>query len=249
MLLTRVARAGLENRRWRSEESPLASVEARLVLVLVLPCVALALGAAGLAATASPAPTLDATTILQRSESRWQGLSSYQVPITISGSVRVAFVSVPFKMTGTQYYQAPDEQALHLDKPPSYARGLGNTLSTMGTPQTWLRDYAIAQPVSQPHGHHTAYVLTGTPRRESRIKTMTMWISATSYGIESIIFSYTNGASLTVTFQRRHGVTQYHLARGATIVAKFPSYSGNAQIVYGDYRLNQPIPATVFASH
>ena len=84
MLLQRVARAGLENRRWRSEESPLASVEARLVLVLVLPCVALALGAAGLAATASPAPTLDATTILQRSESRWQGLSSYQVPITIS---------------------------------------------------------------------------------------------------------------------------------------------------------------------
>jgi hypothetical protein len=186
---------------------------------------------------------------LQRSESRWQGLSSYQVPVTISGSVRVAFVSVPFKMTGTQYYQAPDEQALHLDNPPSYARGLGNTLSTMGTPQTWLRDYAIAQPVSQPHGHHTAYLLTGTPKRESRVKTMTMWISATTYGIESIIFSYTNGASLTVAFQRHHGVTQYHLPRSATVVAKFPSYSGNARIVYGDYRLNQPIPATVFAVH
>jgi len=219
------------------------------VLVLVLPYVALLLGAAGPAATAPPAPTLDAAAILQRSESRWQGLSSYQVPVTISGSVRVAILSVRFKMTGTQYYQAPDEQALHLDNPPSYARGLGNTLSTIGTPQTWLRDYAIAQPVSQPHGHHTAYVLTGTPRRASRIKTMTMWISATTYGIESIIFSYTNGASLTVTFQRRHGVTQYHLPRGATIVAKFPSYSGNAQIVYGDYLLNQPIPATVFASH
>ncbi|MGC2635154.1 MAG: hypothetical protein WA215_13215 [Candidatus Cybelea sp.] len=169
----------------------------------------------------------------------------YQVPVAISGSVRVAFVSVPFKMTGTQYYQAPDEQALHLDNPPSYARGLGNTLSTIGMPQTWLRDYAIAQPVSQPHGHHTAYVLTGAPKRESRIKTMTMWISATTYGIESIIFVYTNGASLTVTFQRHHGVTQYHLPRSATMVAKFPSYSGSAQIVYGAYRLNQPIPATV----
>ncbi len=227
----------------------LAPVEAGLVLVLVLPSLALVLGAVGLAATPSPAPTLDAAAILHRSESRWQGLSSYQVPVTISGSVRVAFVSVPFKMTGTQYYQAPDEQALHLDNPPSYARGLGNTLSTMGTPQTWLRDYAIAQPVSQPHGHHTAYLLTGTPKRESRVKTMTMWISATTYGIESIIFSYTNGASLTVAFQRHHGITQYHLPRSATVVAKFPSYSGNAQIVYGDYRLNQPIPATVFAAH
>jgi outer membrane lipoprotein-sorting protein len=220
-----------------------------LVLVLVLPCVALLLGAVGLAPTTPPAPALDAATILQRSESRWQGLSSYQVPVAISGSVRVAILSVRFKMTGTQYYQAPDKQALHLDNPPSYARGLGNTLSTIGTPQTWLRDYAIAQPVSQPHGHHTAYVLTGTPKRESRIKTMTMWISATTYGIESIIFSYTNGASLTVTFQRRHGVTQYHLPRSATIVAKFPSYSGNAQIVYGDYQLNQPIPETIFAAH
>ena len=219
------------------------------MLVLVLPCVALVLGAVGLTATSSPVPTLDAATILQRSESRWQGLSSYQVPVTISGSVKVAFVSVPFKMSGTQYYQAPDEQALHLDNPPSYARGLGNTLSTIGTPQTWLRDYAIAQPVSQAHGHHTAYLLTGTPKRESRIKTMTMWISATTYGIESIIFSYTNGASLTIAFQRHHGVTQYHLPRAATVVAKFPSYSGNARIVYGDYRLNQLIPATVFAAH
>ena len=83
----------------------------------MLPYVALMLGAVGLAPTASPVPTLDAGNILQRSESRWQGLTSYQVPVTISGSVRVAFVSVPFKMTGTQYYQAPDEQALHLDNP------------------------------------------------------------------------------------------------------------------------------------
>jgi outer membrane lipoprotein-sorting protein len=218
------------------------------MLVLRLPCVALVLAVA-LAATAPPAPALDAAAILLRGESRWQGLSSYQVPVTISGSVRVAFVSVPFKMTGTQYYEAPDKQALHLDNPPSYARGFGNTLSTIGTPQTWLRDYAIAQPTSQPHGHHTAYVLTGTPRRASHVKTMTMWISATTYGIESIIFSYTNGASLTITFHREHGVTPYHLPRSANVVAKFPSYSGSAQITYGVYSLNQAIPATVFGAH
>jgi outer membrane lipoprotein-sorting protein len=198
---------------------------------------------------ASPPGLPDAATILQSSQSRWHGLTSYQVPVTISGSVRVAFISVPFKMTGTQYYKAPDAQALHLDNPPSYARGLGNTLSTMGTPQTWLQDYTIAAPVTQPHGHHTAYVLTGTPKRQSRVKTMTMWVSETTYAIESIIFSYTNGASLNVSFQRHHGLTQYHLARSATVVAKFPSYSGNANITYGDYVLNQPIPASIFTQH
>ncbi|MGA7355220.1 MAG: hypothetical protein WA431_10385 [Candidatus Cybelea sp.] len=199
------------------------------------------------AVQATPPPAIpDAITILQRSEARWQGLTSYQVPVTIGGSVRVAFISLPFKMTGTQYYQAPDAQALHLDNPPRAARSLGNSLSTMGTPQTWLSDYSISLPSSQPHGHHYAYVLTGTPKQQSRVKTMTMWVSATTYAIESVTFSYTNGATLAVTFHRKPGETQYHLPRSATVSAHFPGYSGNATITYGAYQLNQPIPASVF---
>jgi outer membrane lipoprotein-sorting protein len=209
---------------------------------------ALVVGLAG-AAPATPPALPDAATILQRSQSRWQGLTSYQVPVTIGGSVRVAFVSVPFKMTGTQYYQAPDQQALHLDNPPSYARNLGNTLSTMGTPQTWLRDYAIASPVTQPHGRHTAYILTGTPNRQSRVKTMTMSVSATTYAIEGVTFAYTNGATLIVTFRHHPGFTQYHLPRSATVGAHFPGYSGNATITYGSYVLNQPLPASLFTQH
>jgi hypothetical protein len=203
-----------------------------------------------LTVAATPAPPLaplDAATVLQRSEAKWNGLSSYQVPVTVAGSVRVAFISVPVHMTGTQYYKAPDQQALHLNNPPSYARGLGDTLSTMGTPQTWLRDYAIAAPASQPHGHHTAYVLAGTPKKAgSRVKSMTMSVSATTYVIESITFAYNNGASLVVTFIHHAGISQYRLARSATVVAHFPGYSGNATITYGDYQLNQPIPASVF---
>lgn len=212
----------------------------------------LVLAVAGLmgAVPATPSAAVpDAATILQRSESRWQGLNAYQVPVAINGSLRVAIISVPFKMTGTQYYQAPDKQALHLDNPPSIARGLGDTLSTLGTPQTWLRDYTIAMPASQPHGHHTSYVLVGTPKRASRVKTMTMSISATTYAIEAITFSYTNGATLVVTFHRRPGVTQFHLPRTATLTARFPGYSGNATITYGDYQLNQPIPTSVFQAN
>lgn len=197
----------------------------------------------------SPAAPPDAATILQRSQSRWQGLNSYEVPVTISGHVRVTIISLPFSMTGTQYYQTPNEQALHLNNPPSLARGFGNTLSTMGTPQTWLRDYAISAPSSQPHGHHAAYVLTGTPKATSRVKSMTMWVSATTYAVESVTFAYTNGATLAVTFTHHAGVTQYHLPRSATVTAKFPGYSGNATITYGSYQLNAAIPASVFQQH
>jgi outer membrane lipoprotein-sorting protein len=205
---------------------------------------------AGAAPAPAPTGTPDAATILQTSQNRWHGMTSYQVPVTISASVRVAFVSLPVHMTGTQYYQAPDQQALHIDNPPSYARGLGNTLSTMGTPQTWLRDYTLAAPATAPHGHHTAYVLTGTPKREgTRVKTVTMDISSTTYAIESMTFNYTNGATLSVTYERHHGLTQFHLPRAATVVAHFPSYNGNAHITYGEYRVNEPIPASVFAQH
>ena len=169
--------------------------------------------------------------------------------MTISGSVHAFIVSLPVRMTGTQYYEAPDQQALHLDNPPRLASGLGNTLSTMGTPQTWLRDYSIGMPATQPHGRHNAYVLTGTPKRQSRVKTMTMWVSATTYAIESITFSYTNGASLVVTYKHHTHGSQYHLPRSATVIARFPSYSGTATITYGTYRLNQPIPPSVFTQH
>jgi hypothetical protein len=78
---------------------------------------------------------------------------------------------------------------------------------------------------------------------------MTVSFSDTTYGIESVAFTYSNGATLDITFARHHGISQYHLPRSATVVAKFPGYSGNATITYGDYQLNQPIPASVFAQH
>jgi hypothetical protein len=201
--------------------------------------------------TPAPQPTpLTAEAILRQSEDAWIGLRTYEVPVTISGSVRVAIISVPVKMTGTQYYQAPDAQALHLHNPPSFARGLGNTLSTMGTPQTWLRDYNIALPAAEQRGNHTAYVLIGTPKRsDSRVKTMKMSVSAATWAIEDIVFSYTNGATLEVNFTHDKGTTQYHLARTVTVAAKFPSYKGRATITYGEYVLNQPIAATVFTQH
>lgn len=199
--------------------------------------------------TAKPTP-FTAEAILRQSEAAWIGLQTYQVPVTINGSVRVAIISMPVRMTGTQYYQAPDAQALHLHNPPSFARGLGNTLSTMGTPQTWLRDYDIALPASQEHGSHTDYVLTGTPKRsDTRVKSMKMSINATTWAIEEILFAYTNGATLQVNFAHEKGATQYHLARTVTVAAKFPSYKGNATITYGEYVLNQPIAATVFTQH
>ncbi|MGC1379392.1 MAG: hypothetical protein WA814_00045 [Candidatus Baltobacteraceae bacterium] len=195
---------------------------------------------------ASPTPARDAPAVIAGIQSYWKNLNSYWVPVTVSGSVKVAFISVPFKMTGTQYYRAPDKEALRLSNPPSLARGLQNTVATMGSPETWPVTYDITLTGTQMHRNHLAYVLSGTPKKSgSRVKTITMWVNAKTYAIESVAFAYTNGASLALELSH-HGLSPYHQPTSIAVTARFPAYSGNARIQYGTYAINGPIPDSVF---
>jgi hypothetical protein len=92
---------------------------------------------AATAATPPPATLHSVSAVLAGMQGPWQNLKSYQVPVTLSGSVRASFVSVPFTLKGTQYYRAPDRQAMHLDSAPAIAQQFQNTVTSMGTPQTW----------------------------------------------------------------------------------------------------------------
>ncbi len=211
---------------------------------------AAALFAGATGASPSPAPSAAAPTasaVLAGITSYWKNLRSYEVPVTLDGSVKVSFISVPVALNGTEYYRAPDRQALHLNQVPSLAKGFENTMTSMGSPETWPNTYDIELHGTQPHGGHTAYVMVGTPRRPGNVKTVTMYVNTKTYAIENVAFAYNNGASLTVEFSH-HGNSPYHLPTSAKIQAKFPQYSGNANLHYGTYKINQPIPDSVFQS-
>ncbi|HEU5478542.1 MAG TPA: hypothetical protein VFU90_01860 [Candidatus Tumulicola sp.] len=214
---------------------------------IALPVALLTLTAATVASPASDAgasaPT--AAEVLSRAQSRMNGLKTYQVPLTMSGSVKISFVSVPFHMSGTEYYSAPNRHALHMDSVPSLARGFENTMASMGGPKTWLATYDIAVRGIAPHGSHNAYVLFGTPRKPANVKNVTLWISAKTYAVESVAFNYNNGATLNVDLGHR-GYSPYQLPTHATVSAKFPQYAGQAQVQYGTYQINAPVPDSVF---
>jgi hypothetical protein len=203
------------------------------------------------AATPSPqpsatlAPARTAAEVLARVAGTQALLESYRVPVTIGGSVRVSFLSVPFVVHGMQYFKAPDKQAMHLTDAPSLAQGFQNAVSTMGTPQTWEYTYDITLASTQSRHKHFAYVLLGTPKRPANVKSFTMLVGEKSNAIESIVFTYTNGSSLAVEFGHHHA-HPYHLPTNANITAHFPQYSGSAAIQYGAYELNAPIPDSVF---
>lgn len=195
---------------------------------------------------AAPAPTPDAATVIAGIQAYWSKVKSYEVPVSISGHARVSIVSIPFTMDGTEYYLAPDREALHLNNAPSAARGFENTIGSMGTPESWPRTYDIVLAGTQMHNGHNAYVLTGTPRRSgTNVKTVTMWVNTRTYAIMAVQFNYNNGAQLSVVLSH-HGKTLYHLPTTATLTAQFPSYSGSATITYGAYSVNVPIDAAVF---
>jgi hypothetical protein len=195
---------------------------------------------------ASPTPLHDAAAVIAGIESYWKNLISYQVPVSMSGSVRVSFISVPFRMTGTQYFRAPDQEALHLSDAPSLARDFQTTVASMGTPETWSVTYDITLAGIQTHRNHATYVLVGTPHRSgSRVKNMTMWVNVKTYAIEAVTFAYNNGASLALELSH-HSRSPYHQPTSISVTAKFPSYAGNARIQYGTYQFNGPIPNSVF---
>ena len=199
------------------------------------------------AAATPPAPTLHSVAaVINGMQSQWQNLTSYQVPVTLSGSVRASFVSVPFTIKGTEYYRAPDKQALHLDSAPAIAQQFQNTVTSMGTPQTWPLNYSMTLKGTQLHNKHLAYVLLGTPKNGgSTVKTVTMYVSAKSFAVETVVFAYQNGSALDLEFSH-HGRSPYHLPTRINVSAKFPSYGGTAQIQYGNYQTNIPIPDSAF---
>jgi hypothetical protein len=132
------------------------------------------------AAATPPPPTLhNVAAVVSGMQRQWQNLKSYQVPVTLSGSVRASFISVPFTIKGTEYYRARNQQALHLDSAPAIAQQFQNTVTSMGTPQTWPLNYSMTLKGTQPHNKHLAYVLVGTPKNSgSTVKTVTMWVAA-----------------------------------------------------------------------
>ncbi len=215
-----------------------------------------ALGSAALAvallalpagAATPPAPTSHSVAaVISGMQSQWLNLKSYQVPVTLSGSVKASFVSVPFTIKGTEYYRAPDQQALLLDSAPAIAQQFQNTVTSMGTPQTWPLNYTMTLKGTQLHNKHLAYVLVGTPKNTgSTVKTVTLYVAAKTFAVETVTFAYQNGSALDLEFSH-HGRSPYHLPTRISTSAKFPSYGGSAQIQYGTYQTNIAIPDSAF---
>lgn len=200
-----------------------------------------------LGATPAPGPIpQNAQQVLARAVASRQELHSYQVPVNITGKVRVSLLTVPVAMNGNEYFKAPDKEAMHLNNVPSLAKSFSNTVNSMGTPQIWEATYDIVLQGTATHRNHPTYLLVGTPKHQGNVKTVTMWVNSNTYAIESVNFAYVNGSALGLEISH-HGLSPYHLPTSITVSARFPGYSGQAVIAYGPYQINVAVPDSAFA--
>jgi hypothetical protein len=197
-----------------------------------------------LPAGAGAPPTV--STIVARMQAARSGLHSYSVPVTMSGSVRNGLLSVHFTMMGTEYFKAPDREALRMTQVPKIAAGFKNTIASIPPPAAWPEIYVLRVQGSQTYGSARVYVLAGTPRAGGNVASVTMLVDASTYALDSIAYAYKNGSNLG--FQLQHGANPYRLPTGAAVSAHFPSYRGTATVVYGNYATNVPVPDSVFTA-
>lgn len=207
-----------------------------------LSVLAIAAACAVAPAAASTPPSVPA--IVARMEAARNGLRSYRVPVTMSGSVRNGLISVHFTMKGTEYFKAPDRDALRMTQVPKIASGFKNTIVSIPPPAAWPEIYVMRVSGSENYGSDRVFVLAGTPRKGGNVTSVTMLVNSSTYALDAISYAYKNGSNLG--FQLQHGGNPYRLPTGAAVSAHFPSYRGTANVVYGAYATNVPIPESVF---
>jgi hypothetical protein len=197
-----------------------------------------------LAAAPAAASTPSVASIVARMEAARRGLTSYRVPVTMSGSVRNGLLSLHFTMKGTEYFKAPDRDALRMTQVPKMASGFKNTIVSIPPPAAWPEMYAMRVSGSQMYGSDRVFVLNGTPRKGGNVTSVTMLVNASTYALDAVSYAYKNGSNLG--FQLQHGNNPYRLPTGAAVSAHFPAYRGSANVVYGAYATNVAIPDSVF---
>jgi hypothetical protein len=199
-----------------------------------------------LGATPTPSPTAQSPTVgdvLARMSAARKGLNTFSVPVHFDVKIkRPLGVSLP--LDGVRYFERPDKGALEMKSVPAVAKAFQQTYAGLGTPETWPGQYDLSL-VDQP-ASATNYELKGVPKNGGNVDHILLDIDRdTSTPIRARWF-YRNGATIDMAIENAQVNGMFLLPKTETLEVAFPSYAGHAVVNYGDYTINQPIPASVW---
>jgi len=212
------------------------------VWCIALPAVALLAASPSPTPTASGAPT--AADILARMVVARKGLDSYSVPVHFDVKLRRP-LGIPMQLDGMRYFQRPDKQALDMKSVPAAAKAFQQMTASLGTAETWPNTYDITLVPPDPSAGY--YELRGVPKNSSStVDHILIDVAKDTVAPIRARWFYHNGSTIDMTIDNAMAGGQYLMPKTETLDLSFPSFAGHAVGHYGDYSVNQPIPASVW---
>jgi hypothetical protein len=197
--------------------------------------------------SAGAAAPQTAESILARMVAARKGLETFSVPVHFDVKLhRPLPIAVP--MDGVRYFERVDKQALIMHSVPSIAKAFAQTYATLGTAETWPREYDITLVALDPPASATMYELRGVPKRSSSVDHVLLDVATDTVAPLRARWFYRNGSTIDMSIENSMVNGAYLLPKTETLDVKFPSYAGQAVVHYGDYSINLPIPASVWAT-
>ncbi len=185
--------------------------------------------------------------ILKKMAAANADLDSTSVPIHFDVQIRKP-LSIELPLDGTGYYQRPNKSALVMNSVPAIAQAFKKTYSGMGTPETWPHQYDLTLVPPDQTNNAAVYELKGTPKNSgSNVDHVLFDVDRATLAVVRSRWYYHNGATIDMTIDNALVSGRYHLPKTQTLEIVFPSYAGHAVAQFGDYSINQPIPASVWS--
>jgi hypothetical protein len=196
-----------------------------------------ALGVCG--AASAPAPSLD---LLQRAIDPNPTLTTYTASARLSATLHVLLPDHK-TFTGVVYYLKPRRKIEFSNVPGALSR-FKDLAATTPTYDEATAQYAIT-PVSD---DGTVSTYSFVPKKPGgRVKSLTVRVDDAAALITHAQWLYTNGGKLDFdqTYER---VGIFRLPAKADVAARFPGYSVDGTLTFGNYQLNVPVSPSVFAT-
>jgi hypothetical protein len=169
-------------------------------------------------------------------------LNSYTASAQLSAQLH-AVLPVHKSFGGTVYYLRPNRKIEFQNVPNALAR-FRDLVSTTPTYEQAMQQYAIT-PLTD---DGTVSKYSCVPKKTgSRVKSVVVTINDQSALLSSAQWSYTNGGSLTFS-QTYETVGTFRLPAKANISARFPGYSVDGTLTFGNYQPNATVSPSVFAT-
>lgn len=166
---------------------------------------------------------------------------------TYTASMHVVIVmhSMPFvspALDASYYYKRPDKQAVVFQTVPLLAEQFQKVYPKLDPPATWPQLYDISVLDESP----ASTTLRLVPKRQGRVSHLDVVVDNSNAMPTAFTWAYVDGGS--VEFQQQYTVIGgSYLIKSQNGRVELPSYNADVTSTFSDFKLNVPIPDSVFS--